>query len=58
LTSEVRDFAAQQGVFDANPNEPLLALGADAALAYFRWVPARRIEAEGNTARAAQRPRP
>jgi vanillate O-demethylase monooxygenase subunit len=40
-------------VFDADPNYRLLAIGADAALTYFRWVLARRIEAEGNTARAA-----
>jgi hypothetical protein len=40
-------------VFDADPNDQLLAIGADAALTYFRWLPARRIEAEGNTARAA-----
>src|SRR5206468_2075928 len=44
---------AQQKVFDADPNYQLLAIGADAALTYFRWVLARRIEAEGNTARAA-----
>jgi vanillate O-demethylase monooxygenase subunit len=30
-----------------------LAIGADAALTYFRSVLARRIEAEGNTAQAA-----
>ena len=53
LTSEVKDFEAQQKVFDADPNYKLLAIGADAALTYFRWVLARRIEAEGNTARAA-----
>ena len=44
---------AQQRVFDADPNYQLLAIGADAALTYFRWVLARRIEAEGSTARAA-----
>src|SRR5436305_1110950 len=44
---------AQQKVFDADPNYHLLAIGADAALTYFRWLLARRIEAEGNTARAA-----
>jgi vanillate O-demethylase monooxygenase subunit len=44
---------AQQKVFDADPNYQLLAIGADAALTYFRWLLARRIEAEGNTARAA-----
>jgi hypothetical protein len=32
---------------------PILAIGADAALTHFRWVLARRIEAEGKTARAA-----
>ena len=53
MTSEVKDFEAQQKVFDADPNYQLLAIGADAALTYFRWVLARRIEAEGNTARAA-----
>jgi len=54
LTSEVKGFEAQRKVFDADPNYQLLAIGADAALTYFRWVLARRIEAEGNTARAAQ----
>jgi vanillate O-demethylase monooxygenase subunit len=44
---------AQQKVFDADPNTQLLAIGADAALTYFRWVLARRIEAEKNAARAA-----
>ena len=44
---------AQQKVFDADPNYQLLAIGADAALTYFRWVLARRIEAERNAARAA-----
>src|SRR5439155_24542232 len=44
---------AQQKVFDADPNYHLLAIGADAALTYFRWVLARRIEAEGSAARAA-----
>ena len=58
MTSEVKDFEAQQRVFDADPNDRLPAIGADAALTYFRWVLARRTEAEGNTARAAQRPRP
>ena len=58
MTSEVKDFEAQQSVFDADPNDQLLAIGADAALTHFRWVLARRTEAEGNTARAAQRPRP
>jgi hypothetical protein len=53
LTSEVKDFKAQQKVFDADPNDQLLAIGADAALTYFRRLLARRIEAEGNTARAA-----
>ena len=53
MTSEVKDFEAQQRVFDVDPNDQLLAIGADAALTYFRWVLARRIEAEGNTARAA-----
>ena len=53
LTSEVKDFEAQQKVFDADPNYQLLAIGADAALTYFRRVLARRIEVEGNTARAA-----
>jgi hypothetical protein len=45
-------FEAQQRLFDAD-ELPFLAIGADAALTYFRWVLARRIEAEGNTARAA-----
>jgi hypothetical protein len=58
LTSEVNDFEAQQRVFDADPNDRLPAIGADTALTHFRWVLARRTEAEGNTARAAQRPRP
>jgi hypothetical protein len=44
---------AQQTVFDADPNYQLLAIGADAALTYFRWVLARRIEAERNAAKAA-----
>jgi len=44
---------AQQKVFDADPNYQLLAIGADAALTYFRWALARRIEAERNAARAA-----
>jgi vanillate O-demethylase monooxygenase subunit len=44
---------AQQKVFDADPNYQLLAIGADAALTYFRWLLARRIEAEGSAARAA-----
>jgi len=44
---------AQQKVFDADPNHQLLAIGADAAMTYFRWVLARRIEAERNAARAA-----
>jgi vanillate O-demethylase monooxygenase subunit len=30
-----------------------LAIGADAALTYFRWLLARRIEAERSTAHAA-----
>ena len=45
-------------MFDADPSYQLLAIGADAALTYFRWLLARRIEAEGNTARAAWRPWP
>ena len=40
-------------VFDVDPNYQLLAIGADAALTYFRWVLARRIEAERNAAKAA-----
>jgi len=44
-------------VFDADPNHQLLAIGADAALTYFRWVLARRIEAEGNTRRGRRRGR-
>jgi vanillate O-demethylase monooxygenase subunit len=44
---------AQQKVFDADPNYQLLAIGADAALTYFRWVLARKIEAERSAARAA-----
>jgi hypothetical protein len=44
---------AQQKVFDADPNHQLLAIAADAALTYFRWALARRIEAERNAARAA-----
>jgi phenylpropionate dioxygenase-like ring-hydroxylating dioxygenase large terminal subunit len=44
---------AQQKVFDADPNYQLLPIGADAALTYFRWVLARRIEAERNAAKAA-----
>ena len=44
---------AQQKVFDADPNYQLLAIGADAELTYFRWLLARRIEAEASTARAA-----
>jgi hypothetical protein len=43
----------QQKVFDADPNTHLLAIGADAALNYFRWALARRIETEKNAARAA-----
>jgi hypothetical protein len=41
---------AQQKVFDADPNYQLLAIGADAALTYFRWVLAPRIEAEKSAA--------
>jgi hypothetical protein len=37
---------AQQKVFDADPNYQLLAIGADAALTYFRWLLGRKIEAE------------
>ena len=44
---------AQQKVFDADPNYQLLAIGADAALTYFRWAMSRRIEAERDAARAA-----
>jgi vanillate O-demethylase monooxygenase subunit len=44
---------AQQKVFDVDPNYQLLAIGADAALTYFRWALVRRIETERNTARAA-----
>jgi phenylpropionate dioxygenase-like ring-hydroxylating dioxygenase large terminal subunit len=44
---------AQQKVFDADPNYQLLAIGADAALTYFRWALARRIDAERNAVRAA-----
>ena len=44
---------AQQVVFDKDPNYQLLAIGADAALTYFRWVLARRIEAEKGAAKAA-----
>jgi vanillate O-demethylase monooxygenase subunit len=44
---------AQQKVFDADPNYELLAIGADAALTYFRWALKRRIEAERTAARAA-----
>jgi hypothetical protein len=40
-------------VFDADPNYQLLAIGADAALTYFRWALARRIEAEKSAAKAA-----
>ena len=40
-------------MLDADPDYEFLAIGADAALTYFRWLLARRIEAEGNTARAA-----
>jgi len=54
LTSEVKDFEARQNLFDADPNDQLLAIGADAAPTYFRWVLARRIEAEGNTAGSAE----
>ena len=42
MTSELKDFEAQQKVFDADPNDRLLAIGADAALTYFRRVLARR----------------
>ena len=44
---------AQQKVFDADPDYQLLAIGADAALTYFRWLLARKIEAERSEARAA-----
>ena len=44
---------AQQTVFDKDPNYQLLAIGADAALTYFRWVLARRIEAETSATKAA-----
>ena len=40
-------------MFDADPNYQLLAIGADAALTYFRWAMSRRIEAERDAARAA-----
>jgi hypothetical protein len=40
-------------VFDADPNYQLLAIGADAPLTYFRWLFARRIEAERSAAKAA-----
>ena len=41
------------GIDTADPNYQLLAIGADAALTYFRWLLSRRIVAGGNTARAA-----
>jgi vanillate O-demethylase monooxygenase subunit len=41
---------AQQKVFDADPNYQLLAIGADAALTYFRWLLGRKIEAENGAA--------
>jgi vanillate O-demethylase monooxygenase subunit len=44
---------AQQKVFDADPDYQLLAIGADAALTYFRWALKRRIDAERSAARAA-----
>ncbi|MBR0870006.1 aromatic ring-hydroxylating dioxygenase subunit alpha [Bradyrhizobium tropiciagri] len=44
---------AQQRVFDADPDYQLLAIGADAPLTYFRWLFARKMEAEKGTARAA-----
>jgi phenylpropionate dioxygenase-like ring-hydroxylating dioxygenase large terminal subunit len=44
---------AQQKVFHADPDYQLLAIGADAALTYFRWLLARKIEAERREARAA-----
>ena len=37
----------------ADPNYQLLAIGADAPLTYFRWLFARKIEAERNAAKAA-----
>jgi vanillate O-demethylase monooxygenase subunit len=44
---------AQQRVLDEDPNYPLLAIGADAPLTYFRWLMARKLEAEKSAARAA-----
>ena len=40
-------------MFDVDPNYQLLAIGADAPLTYFRWLLARKIDAEKNAARAA-----
>ena len=40
-------------LFDADPNYQLLAICADDALTCFRWLQARRIEAQATTARAA-----
>ncbi len=36
-------------MFDADPDYQLLAIGADAPLTYFRWLFARKIEAEKGT---------
>ena len=44
---------AQQRVFDADPDYQLLAIGADAAMAHFRWLLNNRMEQERAQPRAA-----
>ena len=52
--NEDKDFIeAQQKVLDVDPDYQLLAIGADAPLTYFRWLFARRLDAEKGAARAA-----
>ncbi|WP_348638267.1 hypothetical protein [Bradyrhizobium sp. ISRA463] len=52
--NEDKDFIeAQQKVLDADPNYQLLAIGADAPLTYFRWLFARKLEAERGAEQAA-----
>ena len=48
---------AQQKVFDADPNYQLLAIGADAALTYFRWALAAAKPAERRPRRDRRRGR-
>jgi hypothetical protein len=49
---------AQQKVFGADPNYQLLAIGADAALTYFRWGLAADRGGAERGAGGVERPRP